>query len=784
MNELRSVITPDLASTGRASGLRWRVSLVDGESVSGYVFAPSDPGRRWVLELTVDGIIVDVILANQFVDELWRAREGDGCYGFWAQLPSSELQAEVEVRVANTHESLRRFRLPGREKDVFTPVGQVQWQGGLRLAGWVGPSRTTPWLRFAVDGECVLECAPNRWSHVTRVTSHEAVPGFDVHLPREVADGRPKVVRVFSGQGEELGGSPLSLIAFPDALADALGYPGDETGENVRARLIDRIVPQSLPFAEYASWAKRFLRHDGKPGDGAIAVVVIGNAEAELDRTSRSLERQTLTNWVAGAIASPDGICFDPGDLAEFLRTEGRNSAAVVLMRMGTELEPNGLGRLAAAIMESPDAVLAYGDVTIPGRDGRRLPIAFPAFDYERLLEQGYPASLFVLRADALSSALQQGASSLFALALAPFAAELPPEELAVHVPGPVAHVEPLLAADALRDAVAAHLESRGVPCALDVGQGPIFPCVRVRRQAPAEPVTLIIPTRNRLDLLSACIDSVTPLIRAGRARLLVVDNDSDDDDTLAYLRALAANGATVERVTGEFNFSRLNNRAVERATTELICLLNNDVEALDEDWLDEMASRLAEPRVGAVGALLAWPSRVVQHGGVVLGQSFAAGHAHTGLMLGDPGYADLLLVAHQCSAVTGACLMTRRSLYRELGGLDETQFSVNFNDVDYCLRLSRAGLRTVFTPHARLIHNESSSRGADLARPKSERLRRELAALRLNWYDQLATDMLYNPILGLDPDPYTALAWPPRGLSPRAWAAPSVDEPLRRTME
>src|SRR5262249_23034707 len=144
---------------------------------------------------------------------------------------------------------------------------------------------------------------------------------------------------------------------------------------------------------------------------------------------------------------------------------------------------------------------------------------------------------------------------------------------------------------------------------------------------------------------------------------------------------------------------------------SDFLLFLNNDVKALDGSWLDEMRARLAEPNVGAVGALLAWPSGMVQHGGVVLGPSFAATHAFNDRTTDDPGYCDLLRVAHECSAVTAACLLTRRSDYHALGGMDEIYFPVSFSDVDYCLRLRAKSRRIVLTPHAHLIHFEPTSR-------------------------------------------------------------------------
>jgi GT2 family glycosyltransferase len=148
--------------------------------------------------------------------------------------------------------------------------------------------------------------------------------------------------------------------------------------------------------------------------------------------------------------------------------------------------------------------------------------------------------------------------------------------------------------------------------------------------------------------------------------------------------------------------------------------------------------------------------------------------------MLDDPGYGDMLRVAHECSAVTAACLLTRKSDYLALGGMDEVFFPVNFNDVDYCLKLRAAGKRIVVTPHARLLHWESASRGADERPDRAGRMQRELRTLRARWLEALVNDPFYNPNLSLDSIPFSALAWPPRQRSPRTNASPQpVKVPL-----
>ena len=254
----------------------------------------------------------------------------------------------------------------------------------------------------------------------------------------------------------------------------------------------------------------------------------------------------------------------------------------------------------------------------------------------------------------------------------------------------------------------------------------------------------------------------------------MVVDNDSADPETLDYLAEIDGDVATVLRVPGDFNFPRMNNRAAQAASADILCLLDNSIKALDDAWLDELLGRITAEDVGAVGALSHWPSGVVQHGGVVLGPGFAATHAFNDRLRSDVGYGDLLRVAHECSAVTAACLVTRRRDYLDVGGMDEVLFPLNFNDVDYCLKLRALGKRIVFTPHAKLMYLESTRRGPDKSVGDRPQFERELENLRTRWGKVLASDPYYSPMLSLDSRPFSALAWPVRALGPR------VNEPPR----
>ena len=275
--------------------------------------------------------------------------------------------------------------------------------------------------------------------------------------------------------------------------------------------------------------------------------------------------------------------------------------------------------------------------------------------------------------------------------------------------------------------------------------------------------VSLIIPTRNALHLLRPCIASVLDRTRYANYEILVVDNGSDDPATLDYLRKIEADSRVrVLRDARPFNFSALNNAAVRSARGELVGLLNNDIEVIAPDWLAEMASHALLPGVGAVGARLLFPDQTLQHAGVVLGIGGCAGHAQRGLAAGERGYFGRATLTHTAAAVTGACLVIRKAIYEQVGGLDEENLAIAFNDVDFCLRVRAAGYRNVVVPAAELYHHESATRGLDTAPEKRARFRAEVRHMVRTWGDALYTDPCYNPNLSLLHEDFS-LAWPPR---------------------
>ncbi|MBT8070242.1 MAG: glycosyltransferase family 2 protein [Gammaproteobacteria bacterium] len=286
-----------------------------------------------------------------------------------------------------------------------------------------------------------------------------------------------------------------------------------------------------------------------------------------------------------------------------------------------------------------------------------------------------------------------------------------------------------------------------------------------VRYELPkASPlVTLVIPTRNGVDLLRTCINSINEQTTYPNYDILIVDNGSDDEETLDYLRELEEQGrATVRRDHRPFNFGALNNAAVNEAKGELVALVNNDIEVITPDWLDEMVGMALQPEVGAVGAKLLYPDGKIQHAGVVLGLGGVAGHAFKQFPGDTREYHNRAQLAASYSAVTAACLVIRKKTYLDAGGFEEDNLTHAFNDVDFCMRVRQAGYTNVWTPHALLYHHESATRGHEDTRAKRARFDEEVRFMQKRWGRQLLEDPAYSRNLTLHYEDFS-LAWPPR---------------------
>jgi GT2 family glycosyltransferase len=266
--------------------------------------------------------------------------------------------------------------------------------------------------------------------------------------------------------------------------------------------------------------------------------------------------------------------------------------------------------------------------------------------------------------------------------------------------------------------------------------------------------VSIIIPTRDRLDLIRVALNGLIHRTRYSNVEIIVVDNGSEERETLDHLQALERRGdIAVLRDGGPFNFSRLSNRGAASASGEILLFLNNDVDVIHEDWLDEIVSHVLRPEIGAVGVMLYYENNTIQHAGVILGVGSVAGHAFRGHPRAMPTAFHRSGLTRNLSAVTGACLAVRRGIFEEVGGFDEVNLPVAYNDVDLCLRIRAMGYRILWTPFAELYHRESASRGIDVSDADVQRSMGETRYMLGQWGAELASDPFFNPNLALTED-------------------------------
>jgi GT2 family glycosyltransferase len=273
----------------------------------------------------------------------------------------------------------------------------------------------------------------------------------------------------------------------------------------------------------------------------------------------------------------------------------------------------------------------------------------------------------------------------------------------------------------------------------------------RVRYAIRGEPlVSIIIPFKDRADLLDCCLGAIVERSSWRNFEVIGISNNSEEPETFAAMQAWAARDKRIRFVEHNrpFNFSELNNFAVrEHARGEHLVLLNNDVEIITADWLESLLEFSQRPDVGVVGARLYFPDGRLQHAGVILGMGGVAGHFHKNLPAGSPGYFARTRQVQNLCAVTAACCMVKRSLYNAVDGLDEVHFRVAFNDVDFCMRLRRAGYLNVYTPYCEALHHESLSRGYEDTPEKKARFGVEVRAFKARFAAELAAgDPYFNP--------------------------------------
>lgn len=309
---------------------------------------------------------------------------------------------------------------------------------------------------------------------------------------------------------------------------------------------------------------------------------------------------------------------------------------------------------------------------------------------------------------------------------------------------------------EASRLAVARHLERTQEPAELLPGRTPGWN----RLQYPISgsgTLSVIIPNRDHADDLARCVNGIPQQVEGYAVEIVIAENGSRQPATQAFYAQLSQERRVkICTWTQPFNYSLINNFAVEHASGDVLLFLNNDIEAINADWLARMLEHALRPQIGCVGAKLLYPDRTIQHAGIILGIGGVAGHSHKYFPAEADGYFGRLKVIQNVSAVTAACLMVRREVFTAVGGFDP-DFQLAFGDVDLCVRIQAAGYRNLFTPYAELYHHESKTRGVEDTEEKKERFVREARSFTAKHAKLLSSgDPFYNPNLSLDHEDFS----------------------------
>lgn len=567
---------------------------------------------------------------------------------------------------------------------------------------------------------------------------------------------------------------------------------------------------------DYSAWVQSFgtvtperaaalrQRLDSLPADArpliSVLVPVYNAPERWLARAIESVREQVYERWelciADDASTAPhvrplleQAASADPRIRITFRQSNGHISAAsnsalelargefVALLDHDDELPPDALAEVILQLAQAPDADLVYSDEDKIDEQGRRhTPYFKPDYLPDLLLGQNCISHLSVYRTKVVRAVggfrLGYEGSQDWDLALR-VAERVSPDRVR-HIPKILYHwrtvsgstavavSEKNYSVDAARRALSDHLKRQGSEAEVRRVAGDHWQIVYPVPD-PAPLVSVIIPTRNAAGLVRTCVASILARTEYPRFEIILVDNQSDDPAALALFADLGREAEVrVLRYDQPFNFSAINNFAARQARGEVLCFLNNDIEVITGRWLDELVSQAMRPGIGAVGAMLYYPDNTIQHAGVVLGLGGVANHAFQHHRHGSDGYMNRARLTQNYSAVTGACLTVRRQWFESVGGFNERDLPVAFNDIDLCLRLRAAGHLTVWTPFAELYHHESASRGSDETPEKRERFGREIEYMQRTWGELLARDPAYNPNLSLDLLGW-ALAWPPR---------------------
>ncbi len=786
--------------------LRGKLTGINNNLIHGWVLCETDSSP--LVELLFDNAVVLVITADMLYPYEYNKEEIESfkeqsrkklsLYGFLASLPIFIMLqgGRLSARLANNAGELDGYiQLFANNQESESIVSAISNHGDLRIYGFaVDPMRPYRHLSIkAYEGsELVAETTANlpRTDLIDRNIG-TGRHGFDLTLPISIADGRTHKIRLVTDSGAELKGSPIEVVASPELTSLAVSsLAKDIKSAGILKTLLkryERLIPASIDFSEYKSWFGAFENPLPPLNADNTDTCVIVFGERDIDISLKSIDEQLLNPTQVLNISSltPKSdyefsvVSADRESLFTYLEENKLLNAWLIPLKAGDKLHSNAILHLSHIIAKHREDIgFIYADNDFIDKSGNRHnPWFKPDWDIDLYLALPFLSGLTAFKA---SLSDKKNIS------------ELPPDlwhtsviKKLLNEPDKILHIPSVLYHCSDNN----FLIDMPISIRQEIAPGTDYtkinykyPCYKVNWPEPDTwpVVSLVIPTKDKVNLLKPCIDSILktdyPYIE-----IIIVDNLSKEKETFDYFRSLSPKKTNkssknihnndikiqILKWDEQFNYSAINNFAVKKANGSIIGLINNDIEATEANWLKSMVKLLMRPDVGVVGAKLLWPNvSMVQHAGVVIGLHGLAGHTGNDWMKDDPGYFGYNLVARQQSAVTAACLLCKKEDYLLIGGLDAEGFPVNFNDVDFCLKIRKLGKLVIWTPDATLLHHESASRGDDIKPDKAGRLEREKQFFYRRWINIVDNDPFYNPNLNLDRYSYLGLAFPPRNIN------------------
>lgn len=716
---------------------------VAGEVIAltdGYVYGWALPqkGKPAVIQITVHDVtlatgIADIELPKELGTSPTARHHG---FVIFAGRVIHDAQEALCVRIANTDHLLpinapcQKETVDGRKPQL---TGFCENHESLRVWGWILPSRPARYSTIYAleDGNLIgSTVAQGKSAEALRLGIGPQALAFELTLPTTLADGKPHSIQLMDEE-RRLFGRALRVHLPP------LGYDrwlNDLSIGPDQRRLIETMlsqsrqwVPKTLGFSSFGDWYAAFFDQN-QANDKSLPAL--------------SYNEKTLVS----------DISTDKNQPWVLLHHESHRPLVENLTNLANDI-PNAHQRLC------------YFD-TITLNNGIKTPRLHARWDPLYALSKPDLFEVFAVRPHALANYPKVHVVDLPWIIAAEATNQETPELLHYATFASIKEkATPICPTKATWEGFAKRLPNvvkATIPPGLDTQRGSTRITWRSPKQTLA--VTIVIPTRDHFEEISACIASIKGTKYAD-FEILVIDNQTSESRAKAFLKSLPNQGISVVKWDKPFNYAAMHNDVIPHVKTPLVCLLNNDIMAEDPTWLTHMTQQLTHD-VGAVGAKLVWPNGMVQHAGVILGRSGLADHIGTGWSKDDAGFEALNGITRRVSAVTAACLLMRTEDYRALGGFRAHDFPICFNDVDLCLRIQKELNKSiVFCSDAVLVHKESASRGLDESPAARMRLAREIAKLREHWGSVLFNDLFYSRHLGLDGPSHCGLALPPRDM-------------------